>query len=133
MIPLATIIIPTLDLPHYFREAIGSALGQKHKNIYNLDLVRPEALADSVEKYRAVIEVLEHDRIFFNQTPKCEPQLGRRGLFKTYSNQLALLLVLNLSDGEHSLLDIAEISGLPFAALEKAATPLVASDLLVSK
>ena len=104
-----------------------------HTSADNLDLVRPEALADSVEKCRVVIEILEQERVFLNQNPKGEPQLGRRGLFKTHSNQLALLWVLNLSDGEHSLLDIAEISGLPFAALESAAADLVASGLLVSK
>ena len=48
----------------------------------------------------------------------CEPQLGRRGLYDSMggagerrNREMALLWVLNLSDGGHSLLDIAERSG----------------------
>ena len=65
-----------------------------------------------------MIDVLEGNRRYLNLNPKCEPQLGRRGLYRTIggddagrSRELALLWVLNLSDGEHGLLDIAERSG----------------------
>ena len=44
--------------------------------------------------------------------------------------QLAMLWVLNLSDGRHSLLDIAERSSLPFATVRVAADALVAAALL---
>jgi aminopeptidase-like protein len=44
--------------------------------------------------------------------------------------EFALLWVLNLSDGRHSLLDIAERSGLSFEAVRKAADDLLAHDLL---
>jgi len=43
---------------------------------------------------------------------------------------LALLWVLNLSDGSHSLLDIAERAGLPFPVIRRAANALVAHRLL---
>jgi aminopeptidase-like protein len=46
------------------------------------------------------------------------------------ANELALLWVLNLSDGQHSLLDIAERAGLPFALIAGAADALLAVDLL---
>jgi hypothetical protein len=42
----------------------------------------------------------------------------------------ARLWVLNLSDGEHSLLDIAERSGQPFALIHEAAQTLRESGLL---
>lgn len=52
--------------------------------------------------------------------PKCEPQLGKRGLYRTLSGQaergqqeMALFWVLNLSDGTSSLLDIAERAEMP--------------------
>jgi aminopeptidase-like protein len=108
-----------------------------HTSADNLQFVRPEALADSLSKCRSVIDVLEHNRAYLNQNPKCEPQLGRRGLYSAQTNhensalrQLALLWVLNLSDGEHSLLDISERAKLPFAAVKEAAMSLVATDLL---
>ena len=42
----------------------------------------------------------------------------------------ALLWVLNQSDGKHSLLDIAERAGLPFASICRAAELLLEHDLL---
>ena len=62
-------------------------------------------------------------RAIVNRNPKCEPQLGRRGLYRAVgrraaeADEMAMLWVLNLSDGAHSLLDIAERSGLPFDAV----------------
>ena len=43
---------------------------------------------------------------------------------------MALLWVLNLSDGRHSLLDIAERAEMPFTAIRAAADALCATDLL---
>jgi aminopeptidase-like protein len=83
------------------------------------------------------MSVLQKNQIFLNQSPKCEPQLGKRGLYRTVggqtqevSNELALLWVLNLSDGTQSLLDIAERSGLRFDMVEQAAGILVHHGLL---
>ena len=65
-----------------------------------------------------------------------EPQLGRRGLYRAIGGtdipdvQFAMLWVLNLSDGEHSLLDIAERAGIDFAAIAAAADVLEAHELL---
>jgi aminopeptidase-like protein len=81
--------------------------------------------------------VLENNRSYVNQNPKCEPQLGRRGLYRAIGgqahaevNELAMLWVLNLSDGQYSLVDIAERSGLGFDAIKKAADVLLEHDLL---
>ncbi|HSS99077.1 MAG TPA: DUF4910 domain-containing protein, partial [Terriglobales bacterium] len=54
---------------------------QYHTSGDNLDFVRPEALADSLAKCRATIDVIEQNRVYINKNPKCEPQLGKRGLF----------------------------------------------------
>jgi aminopeptidase-like protein len=43
---------------------------------------------------------------------------------------VALLWVLNLSDGEHTLAAIAERSGLGLAAVEEAVDRLLAAELL---
>ena len=65
--------------------------------------------------------MLEDNARFVNLNPKCEPQLGKRGLYRAMggaldraSREMAMLWVLNLSDGRHSLLDIAERAGLQF-------------------
>jgi aminopeptidase-like protein len=108
-----------------------------HTSADNLDFVQPEALEGSLRTYLAVVDVLEGNRRYLNLNPKCEPQLGRRGLYRTIggdesgrSRELALLWVLNLSDGENSLLDIAERSGMSFAAIRTAADALLAVGLL---
>jgi aminopeptidase-like protein len=108
-----------------------------HTSADNLDLVKPESLAGSLRTYLAVMGVLEADRRYLNLNPKCEPQLGRRGLYRTIGGddqgrqkELALLWVLNLSDGEYSLLDIAEQSRMPFEALREAAEALLEVGLL---
>jgi aminopeptidase-like protein len=108
-----------------------------HTSADNLDFVKPEALEGSLRTYLAVTDVLEGNRRYRNLNPKCEPQLGRRGLYRTIggdeagrARELALLWVLNLSDGENDLLDIAERSGMSFAAIREAADALLVVGLL---
>ena len=80
---------------------------------------------------------LENDRRYLNLSPKCEPQLGRRGLYGAIggdkdaaARNMAMLWVLNLSDGDHSLLDIAERAALPFAIVRGTAELLEEHGLL---
>ena len=108
-----------------------------HTSADNLDLVRPEALADSLDLLLEILEVLEHNRTYVSQNPKCEPQLGKRGLYRSMGGladagvvEMALLWVLSLSDGQHSLLDIAERAGQPFDGVYRAAELLVEHGLL---
>jgi aminopeptidase-like protein len=108
-----------------------------HTSDDDLELIRPEHLGESLRRYLEVVHVLEHDRRYRNLNPSCEPQLGRRGLYRTLGGsdagrerELALLWVLNLSDGEHSLLDVAERSGASFGRVLEAARALVDAGLL---
>ncbi|HEX4954468.1 MAG TPA: DUF4910 domain-containing protein [Thermoanaerobaculia bacterium] len=107
-----------------------------HTSADDPGFVRPEHLAGSLATYLAVVEVLEGDRRYRNLLPKGEPQLGRRGLYGSLGGgsakerELALLWVLNQSDGAQSLLDVAERSGLPFRRLAAAARDLEAASLL---
>lgn len=110
---------------------------QYHTSADNLDFVQPQYLADSLDKYLAIFSVLEENRTYLTQNPKCEPQLGKRGLYATVGGrrdsatlEMAILWVLNLSDGEHSLLDIAERSGLSFTTIIEAASALLRHGLL---
>jgi aminopeptidase-like protein len=109
-----------------------------HTSADNLEFVQPWALADSLAKCVAALDVLENNRVYVNQKPKGEPQLGKRGLYKALGGntdrrecELALLWVLNLSDGRHSLLDIAERANLPFALVKDASIALSEADLLI--
>ena len=108
-----------------------------HTSADNLDFVTPAALADSLATCMSVLDALDADVTYTNQNPWCEPQLGRRGLYEGMSasadrreQELAMLWVLNQSDGTRSLLDIAERAGMPFAMIRHAADLLLAHDLL---
>jgi aminopeptidase-like protein len=110
---------------------------QYHTSADDLDFVSSESLADSFRKYLAVLQVLENNRAYVNLNPKCEPQLGKRGLYRlmggdrdTGFDQMSLLWVLNLSDGRHTLLDIAERSGYDFTIIQNAAAALLQKDLV---
>lgn len=111
-----------------------------HTSADNLDFINPDNLQDSLEKYLEVVNILEHDATFINTNPKCEPQLGRRGLYGligsnrlTNINEQAIFWILNFSDGDHSLLDIAIKSGIKFSDVKKAANALIATGLLRDK
>jgi aminopeptidase-like protein len=99
--------------------------------------VKPEKLVDTLRRYLEVFEVLEGNGVYRNLQPRCEPQLGKRGLYgpvggqsHAVAGQMAMLWVLNLSDGTHSLLDIAERSDLPFSEVWRAAQALEGVGLL---
>ena len=108
-----------------------------HTSADDLSFVLPQFLEDSFRKCLQVFEVLEDNRRYVNQNPKCEPRLGKRGLYRPVGGhtevkheELALLWALNLSDGDHALLDIAERSGLSFAVVSSAAAALSEHGLL---
>ena len=93
--------------------------------------------AESLLQLLRVIQVLEENNRYLNLNPKCEPQLGRRGLYRQIggikdaaATEMAMLWILNLSDGKHDLLDIAIRSGIPFYQISEAAELLRNAGLL---
>ena len=109
-----------------------------HTSADNLDFVKANSLADSFAKYVEVIKVIDNNKKYLNTNPKGEPQLGKRGLYSLMggrkdasSYEMSLLWVLNLSDGGHTLLDIAERSGIAFSSIQEAANALLNCGLLV--
>ncbi|MFE9662712.1 DUF4910 domain-containing protein [Streptomyces sp. NPDC005955] len=99
--------------------------------------VSPEAMADTLAVCREAFALLDRNRRYLNLNPYGEPQLGRRGLYDALGGrsdakqaQMAMLWVLNLSDGTHSLLDVAERSGLPFDTVAGAADALHGAGLI---
>jgi aminopeptidase-like protein len=108
-----------------------------HSSADNLSLLRPESLAHSLSVLRRIVAVIDGDAVYRSRNPKGEPQLGRRGLYAAMGgqrsvgyDQMALLWVLNLADGRHSLLDMAERAEVPFATIRAAVDALLAADLL---
>lgn len=102
-----------------------------HTSADNLSRLSPERLEESLRVCRQAVEVLENNRVYRNRFPHCEPQLGKRNLYQSLggrsdqqSMQQAMLWLLNMSDGQHSLLEITQRSTLPFSSMVEAAALL---------
>src|SRR4029453_15907132 len=128
---------PGFDLPvGSLCRSRESEFEEYHSSADDLELVRPEQLEAALDNALEILDVVETDRRYVNLAPKGEPQLGKRGLYPKMAGpaaeeeQLAMLWVLNQSDGRNSLLDIAERSGVSFSDLRTAVTRLQAAELL---
>jgi len=128
---------PGFDLPvGCLMRSVWGTFPEYHTSADNLEFIRPEQLAESLRVCAAIVDVLENNRRYRNLSPYGEPQLGKRGLYRSTGGQAigdeinAQLWVLNLSDGQNSLLDIAERSVVPFAAILAAAERLEQAGLL---
>ncbi|MGH7090765.1 MAG: DUF4910 domain-containing protein, partial [Stellaceae bacterium] len=129
---------PGFDMPvGCFMRSPNGGYPEYHSSADDLSLIRRECLAQSVEMLWQVVEAIEADVTYLSRNPKGEPQLGRRGLYRPMGghqaqdfDQMTLLWVLNLADGKHSLLDMAERSQLPFPKLAAAAKALAEAELI---
>jgi aminopeptidase-like protein len=128
---------PGFNLPvGCLMRSVWGTFPEYHTSADNLDFIQPVQLAESLRLCAAVLDLLENNRRYRNLNPYCEPQLGKRDLYRATGGEAigveinGRLWVLNLSDGEHSLLDIAERSGLPFWTIKDTAELLCARGLL---
>jgi len=107
-----------------------------HTSDDNLDFLRRDSLEESLRLLVDLVYLLERDRRCVNLSPKGEPQLGKRGLYRSTggtgvdARHMALLWVLSLCDGSRPLLDVAERSKLRFPDVQRAASALEAAGLL---
>jgi len=116
--------------------SVHGTFPEYHTSADNLGFISAAALNDTLELCQSVVRILEGNDYYVNGSPMCEPQLGRRGLYRSTGGagigqeNMATLWVLNQSDGTQSLLDIAEKSKLPFDLIRSAADALVNAELL---
>jgi aminopeptidase-like protein len=132
---------PGIDLPvGRLTRTPNGEYPEYHTSLDDLDLLQPHALAESLDVLLDIVDVLERNETYVNLVPKGEPQLGRRGLYRSSGGahrldglEDALLWVLNLGDGRHTLLDVARRSGIPFHDLDSAARALAEHGLVEAR
>jgi aminopeptidase-like protein len=131
---------PGFDIPVCcLTRSLEGEFPEYHSSADDLYLIGADRLEAALQAALDIVEVLEQDRTYRNLSPKGEPQLGKRGLYRGVggpdpgAEQLAILWVLNQSDGSHSLLEIAERSGLAFADIRRASDALVEAGLLAER
>jgi aminopeptidase-like protein len=128
---------PGFDIPvGCLTRSLEGEFPEYHSSADDLELITADRLENALQSTLEILDVLEHNRTYRNLSPRGEPQLGRRGLYRGLggpdpgTEQLAVLWVLNQSDGSHTLLDIAERSGLAFSDVDRASGALLEAGLL---
>jgi aminopeptidase-like protein len=106
-----------------------------HTSADNMDLISPEGLQGSFDVMRKVIRTLEHN-YRYTMTVKCEPQLGKRGLYPTISHKGSHDTVnvmrdfIAYADGRHDLINISNIIGAPTDTLIELKDKLMQHNLI---
>lgn len=127
---------PGIDLPiaTIMRSKYGE-YPEYHTSLDDLSLVTPSGLQGGFIALKEAIEIIEWN-VLLRVTVLCEPQLGKRGLYPTLSTKetgkqvRVMMNMISYCDGEHSLLDIAELLNVPFKELQYLALPLINNGLL---
>lgn len=107
-----------------------------HTSADNKDFISFEAMEESVNKYLEIIELIERNEKYINTMPYGEPQLGKRGLYPTFTQTgnndyvRAMMWILNLADGEHDLIAISERSKYPVKDLLPIIDKLIENGIL---
>ena len=130
---------PAFDLPMgCLMRSVHGTFPQYHTSADNPGFVKPQALNQSYEVVASLLDLLDANWMYARTDGRGEPQLGRRGLYREIAgqkeaggaSQMDLLWVLNLADGKHSLLEMAERAGIPFGRLQKAVRLALDADLI---
>ncbi|MBP0005265.1 MAG: DUF4910 domain-containing protein [Cyanobacteria bacterium SBC] len=127
---------PGIDLPvcSICRSKYGEYL-EYHTSLDDLSFISSEGLQESYEILRECIFTLENNFIYKTKV-FCEPQLGKRGLYPTLSTKESGKQVRNMmnliayADGEHDLIEIADIMGIPATDLISLAQILLENNIL---
>jgi len=130
---------PAFDLPMgCLMRSVHGTFPQYHTSADNPGFVKPQALNQSYEVLATLLDLLDANWMYVRTDGRGEPQLGRRGLYRAIAgqkeaggaSQMDLLWLLNLADGKHSLLEMAERAGIPFGRLQKAVRLALDAELI---
>ncbi len=123
--------LPTISL---MRTRYG-VYPEYHTNLDDLTVITPTGLEGGFDLVQQCLQELEESR-YFVPSVLGEPQLGKRGLYhrthaRTVSDEILLRThILAYSDGQHSVVDIAELTGSSLEDVDTLVNELVDHDLL---
>lgn len=106
-----------------------------HTSKDDLNFVTPKGLGDCLLAYMRCVSIIENNN-FYMATHLCEPQMGKRGLFPTLSNNfypedtMRMMDILAYSDAQTSLMEISEIMDVPVWELFPLLKTLLDHDLI---
>ncbi|MBK4730645.1 DUF4910 domain-containing protein [Oxynema sp. CENA135] len=106
-----------------------------HTSLDDLSLISPEGLQGAYKVLQQCILLLEYN-LKYKIKVLCEPQLGKRGLYPTLSTKESgkqvrdMMNLIAYADGEHDLIQVAEIIGVSAIQLIPIVQKLIDADLL---
>ena len=109
-----------------------------HTSADNMDLISPEGLSGAYEVMVKVVNALENN-YFYQMQCKCEPQLGKRGLYPTVSQKGTkgdaryMQDFIAYADGRNDLIGISDILDIPVDKLIPIKDQLMEHHLLAIK
>ena len=127
---------PGVDLPiaSIMRSKYG-AYAEYHTSLDDLELVTASGLKGGFNALRKALEIIEKN-VHLKSTVLGEPQLGKRGLYPTLSSKdsgmqvRTMMNILTYCEGDHTLLEIAELIDEPFWELVPIMKKLIEHGLL---
>lgn len=118
--------------------SLPSEFDEYHTSADNLDFMCKNSLTETYKVCLSYVKMIEKNNKYVNLFPKCEPQMGKRGIYRKTGGQkinsvaqTAMKWVLNYSDGQYDLFSIADKSHLSVDTLHKAAEILEEQRLIM--
>jgi aminopeptidase-like protein len=123
---------PLIDLPVVsVMRSKYATYREYHTSLDNLDYISKEGLLGSYNIYQKIILLLENN---ITCTPLifCEPQLGKRGLYNTSSNDSPIDIVNLLAyiDGKNDLIDLSRLIKVDFFEIANLVNVLAKENLI---
>jgi aminopeptidase-like protein len=110
-----------------------------HTSFDNESVISFSAMERTVDVYFDIVNAFELNDVYINTCPYGEPQLGKRGLYadinaQGMSNELEKRMhLLSYADGNHDLIDIAEMMDVSIFEFRSNVELLLQSGLLIRK
>lgn len=108
-----------------------------HTSLDNKSFISFEAMEKTIEVYFQFVKALELNNLYKNTIPYCEPQLGKRGLYPSSVNPMESrtnvhnrMHLLTYADGEHSLIEIANLNNISVFDLKEHVEQLMKEGIL---
>ena len=108
-----------------------------HTSLDNKSFISFKEMEKTIDTYFKIVKVLELSENYINTILYCEPQLGKRGLYPSSFNPIEArdmihnrMHLLTYADGNHTLLDIAELKNISVFDLEQHIKPLLEAGIL---
>lgn len=129
---------PSFNIPvgSLIRSVYGK-FSQYHTSKDNLSFINKKKLEESLDIYKNIFNIIDSNHTYVRTNGHCEPMLSKYNLYDTIGGNkiqnkdtMLYLWILNLSDGNHTLLDIANKSNYTYNKILQCTKILINKNLI---